>query len=116
MRYSTTVGVDLAKNVIQIPVVSGRGKEQLNRSLTRKKFAEFLVKQKASLVAFESCASAHYWARAAERHGDKARIIPASRRAVDPGVCCPVESSAWHLVGVRYHYTAGLCFIAARVA
>ena len=35
MSYSTTVGVDLAKNVIQVSVVSGRGKELLNRSLTR---------------------------------------------------------------------------------
>jgi transposase len=82
MSYSTTVGVDLAKNVIQISVVSGRGKELSNRSLTRKKFAEFLGKQKPSLVAFESCASAHYWARAAKRHGHEARIIPA--KAVAP--------------------------------
>ena len=82
MRYSTTVGVDLAKNVIQISVVSGRGKELLNRSLTRKKFAEFLGKQKPSLVALASCATAHYWARAAKRHGHEARIIPA--KAVAP--------------------------------
>lgn len=82
MRYSTTVGVDLAKNVIQISVVSGRGKELLNRSLTRKRFAEFLGKQKPSLVAFESCATSHYWARAAERHGHETRIIPA--KAVAP--------------------------------
>jgi len=82
MRYSTTVGVDLAKNVIQISVISGRGKELSNRSLTRTKFAEFLGKQKPSLVAFESCASAHYWARAAKRHGHEARIIPA--KAVMP--------------------------------
>jgi transposase len=60
MSYSTTVGVDLAKNVIQVSVVNGRGKETSNRSLTRKKFAEFLGKQKPSLVAFESCATAHY--------------------------------------------------------
>ena len=82
MSYSTTVGVDLAKNVIQVSVVTGRGKELLNRSLTRKKFAEFLGKQKPSLVAFESCATAHYWARAAVRHGHEARIIPA--KAVSP--------------------------------
>jgi len=82
MSYSTTVGVDLAKNVIQISVVSSRGKELSNRSLTRKKFAEFLGKQKPSRVAFESCASAHYWARAAQRHGHEARIIPA--KAVAP--------------------------------
>ena len=82
MSYSTTVGVDLAKNVIQVSVVSGRGKELLNRSYSRRKFAEFLGKQKPSLVAFESCASAHYWARAAKRHGHRARIIPA--KAVAP--------------------------------
>ena len=82
MSYSTTVGVDLAKNVIQISVVSDRGKERCNRSLTRKKFAEFLGKQSPSLVAFEACASAHYWARAAKRHGHEARIIPA--KAVAP--------------------------------
>jgi transposase len=77
MSYSTTVGVDLAKNVIQISVVSGRGKELCNRSLTRRKFAEFLGQQKPSLVAFESCATAHYWARAAQRYGHAVRIIPA---------------------------------------
>jgi transposase len=82
MRYSTTVGVDLAKNVIQVSVVSSRGKELLNRSFTRRKFAEFLANQKASLVAFESCASAHYWARTAQRHGHEPHIIPA--KAVSP--------------------------------
>ena len=82
MPYSTTVGVDLAKNVIQVSVVSDRGKELVNRSLTRTKFAEFLGKQKPSLVAFESCASAHYWARAAVRLGHEVRIIPA--KAVAP--------------------------------
>lgn len=82
MCYSTTVGVDLAKNVIQVSVVSGRGKELINRSLTRRKFAEFLGKQKPALVAFESCATAHHWARTAKRHGHEARIIPA--KAVAP--------------------------------
>ena len=77
MSYSTTVGVDLAKNVIQVAVVSAGGKELLNRALTRRKFAEFLCKQKPSLVAFEACATSHHWARAAKRHGHEARIIPA---------------------------------------
>jgi len=82
MSYSTTVGVDLAKNVIQISVVSSRGKELVNRSLTRRKFAEFLGKQQPALVAFEACATSHYWARTAQRHGHVARIIPA--KAVTP--------------------------------
>ena len=82
MKYSTTIGVDLAKNVIQVSVVSGHGKERLNRSLTRRKFAEFLGKQNPALVAFEACATAHYWARTAKRHGHIVRIIPA--KAVAP--------------------------------
>jgi transposase len=82
MTHSTTVGVDLAKNVIQVSVVSPRGKELLNRSLTRRKFAEFLGKQKPALVAFEACATSHHWARTAKRHGHIARISPA--KAVAP--------------------------------
>ena len=82
MSYSTTIGVDLAKNVIQISVISGRGKELLNRALTRRKFAEFLGKQQPALIAFEACATSHYWARVSLRHGHVARIIPA--KAVAP--------------------------------
>ena len=82
MKHLNTIGVDLAKNVIQVSVVSVRGKELRNKALTRTKFAEFLGKQKASLVAFEACATAHYWARVAKRHGHEVQIIPA--RAVVP--------------------------------
>ncbi len=62
MRQLNTIGVDLAKNVIQVSVVTPRGKELQNKALTRTKFKEFLVKQQHSLVAFEACSSAHYWA------------------------------------------------------
>jgi len=70
------------KNVIRISVASGHGKELLNRSLARRKFAEFLGKQKPAMVSFEVCATAHFRARTAQRHGHVARIIPA--RAVAP--------------------------------
>lgn len=82
MPYSTTVGVDLAKNVIQVSVLSRANRELQNRTLTRRKFGEFLGKQKRSLVAFEACATAHHWARAAQRHGHEVKIIPA--KAVTP--------------------------------
>ena len=77
MNKYNTIGVDLAKNVIQVCVVSPTNKELLNKELTRKKFAEFLGKQKPSLVAFEACATAHYWSRVARRHGHQTKIIPA---------------------------------------
>lgn len=77
MAQSNTIGVDLAKNVIQVSVVSSRGKEIANKALSRQKFSEFLVKQNPSLVAFEACASAHHWARLAREAGHTVRILPA---------------------------------------
>lgn len=52
MNKYNTIGVDLAKNVIQVSIVSPANKELQNKELTRKKVAEFLVKQKISLAAF----------------------------------------------------------------
>ena len=77
MRQSNTIGVDLAKNVIQVSVVTPSNKELSNRELTRLKFSEFLARQKPSLVAFEACATAHHWARLAAKHGHQVKIIPA---------------------------------------
>jgi transposase len=77
MNELNTIGVDLAKNIIQISVVSSSNKERLNKAFSRKKFSEFLSKQTPSLVAFEACASAHYWGRVAMRCGHEIKIIPA---------------------------------------
>jgi transposase len=77
MAKVNIIGVDLAKNVIQAAVLTPTGKTLTNKELPRKKFAEFLAKQPTSTVAFEACASAHYWARQAEKYGHKAMIIPA---------------------------------------
>ncbi len=77
MAQLNTIGVDLAKNVIQVSVLTPRGKELHNKALTRTKFKEFLVKHQRSLVAFEACASAHFWARTAKEYGHDVRILPA---------------------------------------
>ena len=77
MRNSNTIGVDLAKNVIQVSVVTPGNKELSNKELTRVKFAEFLARQKPGLVAFEACATAHHWARLATTYGHQVKIIPA---------------------------------------
>jgi transposase len=77
MAQLNTIGVDLAKNVIQVSVVTPRGKELSNKALTRKKFSEFLIMQTPSLVGFEACATAHHWARIAKEAGHTVRILPA---------------------------------------
>jgi len=77
MNNLNVIGVDLAKNVIQISVLSPTNRELRNTSLSRRKFAEFLGRQRPSLVAFEACATAHYWARTSQRHGHVVKIVPA---------------------------------------
>jgi transposase len=82
MTKLNVIGVDLAKTVIQVSVLSPSNRELRNSAFTRRKFAEFLDRQSSSLVVFEACATAHYWARVAPRHGHQVKIIPA--KAVTP--------------------------------
>ncbi len=82
MKQVNTIGVDLAKNVIQISIVSPSNKELSNKTIKRINFAEFLAKQPQSIIAFEACSTAHYWARKAKSTGHKVMLIPA--KAVAP--------------------------------
>jgi len=77
MKQSNTIGVDLAKNVIQASVVTPANRELSNREFSRSQFAEFIAKQKPSLIAFEACGAAHHWARYANLHGHQVKILPA---------------------------------------
>ena len=92
MTKLNLIGVDLAKNVIQISVLSPSNRELRNSALTRRKFAEFLGRQRPSLVAFEACATSHYWARVAQRHGHQVKIIPA-KTAKDRWLWAIIERS-----------------------
>ena len=76
MNNHNTIGVDLAKNVIYVSVVSPKQKLLQSKEVSRTKFKQFLATQKPALVAFEACATAHYWSRAAQSHGHKTKILP----------------------------------------
>jgi transposase len=77
MKNHNTIGVDLAKNVIYVSVLSSRQKLLQSKEVTRSKFKQFLANQKPAMVAFEACATAHYWSRFAQSHGHTTKIIPA---------------------------------------
>ena len=77
MAKLNVIGVDLAKNVIQVSVLSGNNRTLCSRALSRSKFTEFLARQRPCLVAFEACSTAHYWARVASGNGHQVKIIPA---------------------------------------
>ncbi len=78
MSEITRVGVDLAKNVIQIHAVDAVGKVISNKALKRDKFMEWCAQlPPGCLIAMEASSSAHHWARKLVALGLDARIIAA---------------------------------------
>ena len=71
----TTVGIDLAKNVIQVHGVDERGKAVLRKQLRRNQAAAFFTNLPACLVGMEACGSAHYWARKLESCGHTVKLM-----------------------------------------
>lgn len=77
MRKYSVIAIDLAKNVFQVCKVSPQGKILYNREISRAKLKQLLTTEKVSLVAMESCSSAHYWARYAREAGHQVKVINA---------------------------------------
>ena len=71
----TIIGVDLAKRVFQVHGASMTGHVAFRKKLTREQFRRFMAGHPASVVVFEACGSASYWAREMESLGHEARLI-----------------------------------------
>jgi transposase len=71
----TTIGIDLAKNVMQIHGVDGRGKTVLKRQLKRAQMAAYFANLEPCLIGMEACGSAHHWARKLEKLGHTVRLM-----------------------------------------
>ena len=71
----TAVGIDLAKNVLQVHAVNARGKAVLRRQLRREQVTAFFAKLPPCLIGMEACASAHHWGRTLERCGHTVRLM-----------------------------------------
>ncbi len=71
----TTVGMDLAKNVIVVHGVDERGKVALKKPLKRADVAPFFGKFRPCLIGLEACGSAHHWARKLEKQGHTVKLM-----------------------------------------
>ena len=73
------VGVDLAKNVIQVHAVDRAGRRVVARAIKRDQFLAWCAQlPPGCLVAMEACSGAHAWARRLRVLGLDARLIAAS--------------------------------------
>ncbi len=71
----TTVGIDLAKNVLQVHGVDARGKAVLKKQLKRGQVLAFFANLPPCLIGMEACGSAHYWARQLQALGHTVKLI-----------------------------------------
>jgi transposase len=74
---STTVAVDLAKNVFEVAVADGGWRIVERHRLNRARFARFFVHRAPCQVVMEACGSAHHWARRILAEGHGVRLLPA---------------------------------------
>ena len=63
MNEITTVGVDLAKNVIVVCAADASGRTMFFKQLGFRGFAQWAANLPPCVIAMEACSSAHFWAR-----------------------------------------------------
>ena len=71
----TTVGIDLAKNVIQVHGVDAHGKRVLKKQLKREQVIPFFANFQSCLIGMEACGSAHHWARKLQGLGHTVKLM-----------------------------------------
>jgi transposase len=75
MKSTTTVGLDLAKEVFQVHGIDAQQNVTVKRQLKRKDLLAFFAKLPPCLVGMEACGSAHYWAREIGKLGHKVKLM-----------------------------------------
>ncbi len=71
----TTIGIDLAKNVIQVHGADACGKTVLTKQLKRAQVLPFFANLKACRIGMEACGGAHHWARKLAGLGHTVHLI-----------------------------------------
>jgi transposase len=75
MKSTTTIGLDLAKEVFQVHGVDAQQNVTVKRRLKRKGLLAFFEKLPPCLVGMEACAGAHYWSREIEKRGHRVKLM-----------------------------------------
>src|SRR3974377_2137144 len=73
----TTIGLDIAKNVFQVPGIDAAEKVVVRKQLRRGQVLKFFAALPPCLIGMEACATAHYWARELTKLGHEGRFVPA---------------------------------------
>ena len=77
MNEITTIGVDLAKEVIAVRAADARGTPIYFRQFSFSGFAVWAANLPPCLIGMEACSSAHYWARFLSARGHTPKLMAA---------------------------------------
>lgn len=72
----TLIGLDLAKNVIQVCGVNQADKAVFNRKVARLKLLELLSQHPQVPIAMEACSGSNYWGRVLQQQGHPVMLLP----------------------------------------
>ena len=77
MEKLTTVGIDLAKQVMAVCAMDAEGRIVMRKALRRDRLLRWTGALPSCVMAMEACGGAHYWARELTQQGHTVRIIAA---------------------------------------
>jgi transposase len=77
MEKITTVGIDLAKQVMAVCAMDAGGRMVMRKVLRRDRLLRWTGALPSCVVSMEACGGAHYWARELTQQGHTVRIIAA---------------------------------------
>lgn len=75
MKNDTTIGIDIAKNVMQFYKLGSHGEEILSKRLKRGQFLSFMANQPTCLVGMEACGGSNYWAKELQQLGFEVKLM-----------------------------------------
>src|SRR5437667_2745544 len=77
MDKITAVGLDLAKQIIQVHGVDVAGRVVLRKAVRRERLLALLAQFPCCVVGMEACSGAHHWARELVKLGHEPKIMAA---------------------------------------
>lgn len=108
MLNCNVIAIDLAKNLFQVCKTQSNGKVIYNKTISRAKLKELLIKEQQSLVAMESCGGTHYWAQFAKQAGHQIKAINARQvKAFRQGQKTDANDALAILVAARQPHIKG---------
>src|SRR5262249_24438682 len=75
MAQQTIIGIDLAKHVFQVCMVTPTGTLKTNTTVARGKLLALIARQPPALIFMEACGGAHDWARRFGALGHEVRLL-----------------------------------------